>query len=416
MERTPVILGAQSAKPKVAGHAKPLMNLATTNYLNLLASDQIREKAISTLRNYGVGSCGPPGFYGTIDVHMDLERDIAQFLGTEQAIIYAQGFSTISSVIPAFCKRGDILVCDEGVSFAIQKGVQISRSIIKWYKHNDMADLERVLEEIRMDELVHKKRLTRRFIVSEGLSANVGDIAPLPKLIELKKKYKYRLVLDESQSIGVLGSRGAGLTDLFDIPAADVDMIVGSMANALCSSGGFCAGSEEIVDHQRLSGLAYCFSASIPAMLAVSTSEAIQIIKKESANLVELAERSRTFRQVLSHKTLEPYIELSSGDLDNAAPFFHIRAKPAFLESRLLDNEAELARDNEEYLLQDLVDECAYQCVLVTRAKYVIDQERACPRPSIKISVTIGLTKKENEKAAGVVKYAIIKVFSKWRK
>lgn len=416
MERTPVILGAQSAKPKVAGHAKPLMNLATTNYLNLLASDQIRDKAISTLRNYGVGSCGPPGFYGTIDVHMDLERDIAQFLGTEQAIIYAQGFSTISSVIPAFCKRGDILVCDEGVSFAIQKGVQISRSIIKWYKHNDMADLERVLEEIRMDDLVHKKRLTRRFIVSEGLSANVGDIAPLPKLIELKKKYKYRLVLDESQSIGVLGSRGAGLTDLFDIPAADVDMIVGSMANALCSSGGFCAGSEEIVDHQRLSGLAYCFSASIPAMLAVSTSEAIQIIKKEPANLVELAERGRTFRQVLSHKTLEPYIELSSGDLDNAAPFFHIRAKPAFLGSRLLDNEAELARDNEEYLLQDLVDECAYQGVLVTRAKYVIDQERACPRPSIKISVTIGLTKKENEKAAGIVKSAIIKVFSKWRK
>lgn len=86
------------------------MNLATSNFLNLTASEQIRTKAIDTLRNYGVGSCGPPGFYGTIDVHMDLERDIAHFLGTDDAIIYAQGFSTISSVIPAFAKRGDYLV------------------------------------------------------------------------------------------------------------------------------------------------------------------------------------------------------------------------------------------------------------------------------------------------------------------
>jgi serine palmitoyltransferase len=356
------------------------MNLATTNYLNLLASEQIREKAITTLRGYGVGSCGPPGFYGTIDVHMTLERDIANFLGTEEAIIYAQGFSTISSVIPAFCKRGDILVCDESVGFAV------------------------------------KKRLTRRFIVSEGLSPNVGDIAPLDKLVELKKKYKYRLVLDESYSFGAIGSRGAGLTDLFDIPAADVDFIVGSMANSLCSSGGFCAGSAEIVDHQRLSGLAYCFSASIPAMLAVSASEAINIIKDNPAHLVELAERGRHFRQVLAHKSVEPFVDLFSGDLDNPAPFFHIRAKPSFLEAHLLDNETEISRDDEEYLLQDVVDECAYNGVLVSRAKYVVDQERHCPRPSIKVNVTIGLSKKENDKAAGVVKSAIVKVFSRWRK
>lgn len=385
------------------------MNLSTTNYLNLLAAENIREKAITTLRNYGVGSCGPPGFYGTIDVHMDLERDIADFLGAEQAIIYAQGFSTISSVIPAFCKRGDILVCDEGVSFAIQKGIQISRSMVRWYKHNDMEDLERVLNEIQLDDVVHKKRLTRRFIVSEGLSANYGDIAPLPKLIKLKEKYKYRLVLDESQSIGVIGSRGAGLTDMFDIPATQVDMIVGSMANALCASGGFCAGSEEIVDHQRLSGLAYCFSASIPAMLAVAASEAIHVIKQHPEQLAELFERACSFRQTLGHKTLEPYIQLYSGDLENWAPFFHIRVKREFLDE-------DTTREEEEYLLQDVVDECGYQGVLVTRARYVINQERTCPRPSIKISVTIGLSRKESDKAANIVKNAIIKVFSKWRK
>lgn len=409
-------MGAQSVKPKVAGHSKPLMNLATTNYLNLLAADRIREKAIKTLRGYGVGSCGPPGFYGTIDVHMDLERDIAQFLGAEQAIIYAQGFSTISSVIPAFCKRGDILVCDDGVSFSIQKGIQISRSIVRWFKHNDMDDLERVLEDIQLDDMVNKKRLTRRFIVSEGLSANLGDIAPLDKLVALKKRFKYRLVLDESQSFGILGSRGAGLTDYFGIPATEVDMIVGSMANALCSSGGFCAGSEEVVDHQRLSGLAYCFSASIPAMLAVASSEAIQIIKNNPQDLIELGERAKTFRQILNHKSLEPLTELFSGDIESPAPFFHIRIKPSFLEAHLFESENEVSREEQEYLLQDVVDECAQYGVLVTRSKYVVDQERVCPRPSIKISVTIGLTRKENEKAAGIVKNAIIKIFNKWRK
>lgn len=110
LEKAPLILGAQSAKPRVAGHAKPLLNLASTNYLDLQSSERIRQRAIETLKKYGVGSCGPPGFYGTIDVHMDLERDLARFLGTEEAIIYAQGFSTVSSVIPAFSKRGDLLV------------------------------------------------------------------------------------------------------------------------------------------------------------------------------------------------------------------------------------------------------------------------------------------------------------------
>ncbi|KAI9255282.1 pyridoxal phosphate-dependent transferase [Sporodiniella umbellata] len=413
LEKIPVLTGPQSAKVKVSGHAKPLMNLATYNFLNLTASEQIRTKAVETLRNYGVGSCGPPGFYGTIDVHMDLERDIARFLGTDDAIIYAQGFSTISSVIPAFAKRGDYLVVDEGVSFAIQKGVQISRSIVRFYKHNDMEDLERVLNDIQAEHVKHKKRLTRRFIVTEGLFANFGDIAPLDKLVELKKKFKYRLILDESQSIGVVGSRGAGLTDLYNVDAKEIDMIVGSLANAICGSGGFCAGSVEVIDHQRLSGSAYCFSASMPAMLAVSASEAFKIIGQQPALLKELAERVSTFRQVLAHKSLEPFIYMDSPDAQSPSPFFHIRIKDSFLQQLPL---VKVNRETEERLLQDVVDECATQGVLITRAKYVYDQELDCPKASIKIYTTIGLSKKENDKAANVVKVAIIKIFSKWRK
>ena len=170
-----------------------------------------------------------------IDVHMKLEEDIADFLGTEAAIVYAQGFSTISSVIPAFCKRGDIIVADRGVNFAIQKGLQMSRSTIRWYDHNDMKSLELVLETIEKERRKKKGPLTRRFIVTEGIFDHDGTMSDLPKLVcqrhmmktrgptnlsqvELKHKYKYRLILDESFSFGSVGRTGRGLTELYNVP------------------------------------------------------------------------------------------------------------------------------------------------------------------------------------------------------
>jgi serine palmitoyltransferase len=141
----------------------------------------LKEKAIQTLRNYGVGPCGPPGFYGTQDVHMKTEADIAAFLGTPACIVYAQAFSTISSVIPAFSKRGDIIVADKGVNYAIRKGIQISRSMVRWYEHNDMEDLERVLSKITKEQA--KKPLTRRFIITEGMFENRGTMSNLPSIV-----------------------------------------------------------------------------------------------------------------------------------------------------------------------------------------------------------------------------------------
>jgi 7-keto-8-aminopelargonate synthetase-like enzyme len=156
-------------------------NLASYNFYNFIANETLKEKAIDTLRKYGVGPCGPPGFYGTQDVHMRTEQDIAEHLGTPACIVYAQAFSTISSVIPAFSKRGDIIVADKAVNYAIRKGLQICRSTVHWYEHNDMADLERVLQKVTRSQM--KKPLTRRFIVSEGLFENIGDVVDLPKLV-----------------------------------------------------------------------------------------------------------------------------------------------------------------------------------------------------------------------------------------
>ena len=128
-----------------------------------------------------MGPCGPPGFYGTQDVHMRTEADIAAFLGTPACIVYAQSLSTSSSAIPAFSKRGDIIVADKAVNYAIQKGIQISRSTVRWYAHNDVEDLERVLAKVTKEQA--RKPLTRRFIVTEGMFENVGDIVNLPKIV-----------------------------------------------------------------------------------------------------------------------------------------------------------------------------------------------------------------------------------------
>lgn len=107
-------------------NGKSVTNLASTNYYNLVANELIKERGVQVLRSYGVGACGPPNFYGTQDVHMDTEKEIARFLGVEACIVYAQAFSTISSVIPAFSKRGDIIIADRAVNFSIQKGLQVT--------------------------------------------------------------------------------------------------------------------------------------------------------------------------------------------------------------------------------------------------------------------------------------------------
>ena len=167
-------------KSKLA-NGKTVTNLASYNFYNFNANEQIKEKAIQTLRTYGVGPCGPPQFYGTQDVHMKTEADIASYLGTEGCIVYAHSFSTISSVIPSFCKRGDIIVADRGVNYSIRRGLEISRSSVKWYNHGDMEDLEQVLRKVVKEQA--GKKLTRRFIVTEALFETTGDINNLPKLV-----------------------------------------------------------------------------------------------------------------------------------------------------------------------------------------------------------------------------------------
>lgn len=380
--------------PVVKVGTEDKVNMASYNFLGFVGEERIEKVAERTLRNYGVGSCGPPGFYGTIDVHMNLEHKIAEIMGTEEAILYSYAFATIASTIPAFAKRGDLLICDEAIGFPIQKGVLVSRATVMYFKHNDMEDLERILTTIKQKDAKEKKRLTRRFIVTEGIFQNNGDIAPLPKLIELKNRYKYRLIIDESFSFGILGKTGKGICEHYNIKSSDVDILTGSLSTSFASAGGYCTGSTAVADHQRLSGAGYCFSASMPAMLAASGVEALTILQAEPQRIQKLRENILAFRKGLVGNRL---IDVQGAEF---SPIIFIGLKNHLP-----------SRDREEDILQGIVDEAFAQGFLFTRAKYV-EEEVKLPPPSIRVSISSAHTPDQIKKAVTVLDAAILKFAS----
>ena len=270
--------------PRRAESELTVLNFCNFDFLGFQTSDVLRRASTKALNKYGCGSCGPRGFYGTIDVHLQLEENMARFCKTDQAILYSDGATTCSSTVAAFAKRGDLLVVDEGVYEPLSKGVFLSRANVHWFRHNDMQDLERVLKELRATDvkLVRKPSAQRRFIVVEGLYKNLGTIAPLDKIVALKHEYKYRLILDESFSFGTLGKTGRGvLEEHGKRPMYDAEITTIALENSMGSIGGVTVGNEEVIDHQRLSAAGYCFSASAPPFTSSASVASLRLLEEQ---------------------------------------------------------------------------------------------------------------------------------------
>jgi serine palmitoyltransferase len=222
---------------------------------------------------------------------LQLEQHLATFTNTDNAIMYSDGASTCSSTVAAFAKRGDLLVVDEGVYEPLLEGVMLSRANVKWFRHNDVDDLERVLQEVQTTDqtLKRKPNAQRRFIIVEGLYKHFGTICPLDKVVALKHKYHYRLILDESFSFGSLGPNGKGALHLYGLRHIhDAKLVIIALENALGSIGGVTVGNEEVVDHQCLSGAGYCYSASVPPFTASTAVQALQSIEDQPELITNL--------------------------------------------------------------------------------------------------------------------------------
>ncbi|PVU97706.1 hypothetical protein BB561_000362 [Smittium simulii] len=384
------------------------INFTSFDFLGIMNSEGAKAKAVQTLRNYGVGPCGPPGFFGTLDVHIELETTIAQFLKAEAAILYSQGMAVCVSVIPCFSKRGDIIVADEKVNFMLQQGIKLSRSKVYWYKHNDMEDLDRVLALANQNSSKKKGSIPRKFIISEGLFQYTGNIIKLNKVMELKNKHKFRLILDDSLAIGVLGSRGAGSTDHFNISAKSIDLLIGSLWGVFGGAGGFCCASKELIGHQRLSGLGYVFSAAMPAIMAITASDSIKRLEIDYILLLSaLRKNISTLRNLLN--------EIDGVEIlgDDFSPVIHVELKNEHYFKMIkssntgINTSDEISRNQMVEILCGITNEMQNSGVLVVQDIYIVDQEHNVPKPSIRILLSGGHSIEHLEKLSQELKKAI---------
>ncbi|CAB3220307.1 unnamed protein product [Arctia plantaginis] len=350
-----------------------VLNVGATSFLCLHKEESIMNGALKALDKYGVGSCGPRGFYGTIDVHLDLEERLAKFLEVDETCVYSYGFSTIASAIPSYAKRRDIVFADECVWFAIQKGLDASRSTVRYFKHNNADDLEKMLAEALSKKELNPRR--RAFLVIESIYYNTGEMCPLKRLVQLARQYKLRILLDESLTIGVVGKYGRGITELLDIPRGEIDLIVGSLEHSFATVGGFCAGTNFIVEHQRLSGLGYCFSASLPPMLTQAAINALDIIEERPNIIEELNIVSKKLNGALSKLK---YFRFRG---DEISPIKHIYLNKEDLTDRLKHS-----------YLRNIANYCLEKGVALAVAAYLRDVEVNCPEPSIRLAASRKLT------------------------
>eukprot|EP00656_Telonema_subtile_P048734 TRINITY_DN5887_c0_g2_i1.p1 TRINITY_DN5887_c0_g2~~TRINITY_DN5887_c0_g2_i1.p1 ORF type:complete len:825 (+),score=214.87 TRINITY_DN5887_c0_g2_i1:146-2620(+) len=350
------------------------VQLSTYDFLGLHKHQPILEASAKVIRDFGVGSCGPRGFYGTLENHLTLETDIAEFLGVESAILYSFGSTTVSSVIPAFAKPTDVLIMDDGINYSCQTGAALSKAKVVWFRHNDMNDLEEKLLELECEDGLLSARLTnqalrRRFLVTEGIFTKSGDMAPLLDIVRLKRQHALRLILDDSLAIGVLGENGRGSLEHWGIPTTVCDILVGSLETACAASGGFCCGTDMIVDHQRLSGAGYVFSASLPPFLCTAASQALAVMQSEPERRVRLAEVTARLRSALGGVK---GVELT-GSKDS--PMMFVRW-PEATETQINDFARKFAKDHK---------------IAVTMAQFC-PLESSPPPPALRICASSGLS------------------------
>jgi serine palmitoyltransferase len=368
---------------------KSLLDVASMDPLRLATHPGSPSTAACTkaLRHYGTGSCGPRGFYGTIDVHLRLEEAIQEFLGTEAAILYSSVFATIASAIPCFARAGDIVVVDEACAYPVQVGVSLARAHTILAPHNDVAALRKIFETGAPSRRRENQRV---FLIVEGLYLNTGDIAPLAEIAAMKDEFCFYLVLDESHSLGVLGETGRGAAEAAGVDRSQIDLSLGSLSTAFGSVGGFCAGSTTVVKHQRLNGSGYVFSASSPPFISVAALESFSELDRDGRRIVA---ELRT-KAALVHRELAAASSLLSVRAPHCvdSPYIHVS------EVHPPSDRLTAARR-----LQRVVDFAASQGVLLTRAKYIEKEERP-PPPSIRLTVCSLLSTEQVKQVVSVLK------------
>ena len=271
------ITSKQGTEVEMGGH-KVLM-FGSNAYTGLTGDQRIINKAKEALDRYGSGCAGSRFLNGTLDIHVQLEKEIAEYIGKADCLCFSTGFSVNQGVIPALLNKDDYVICDDRDHASIVDGRRLAFAKQLHYKHNDMDDLERVLQKLPYEAV--------KLIVVDGVFSMEGDLAKLPEIIELKHKYNCSVMVDEAHGIGVFGKQGRGVCDHFGL-TDEVDLIMGTFSKSLASIGGFIASDFDTINYLRHSCRTYIFSASNTPAATAAAMEALHIIQQEPERIEAL--------------------------------------------------------------------------------------------------------------------------------
>ena len=271
------ITSKQGTEVEMAGH-KVLM-FGSNAYTGLTGDQRIIDAAKKALDKYGSGCAGSRFLNGTLDLHVQLENELAEYIGKDETLCFSTGFFVNSGVLAVVVGRGDYIICDDRDHASIVDGRRLSFARQLHYKHNDMEDLENILKGLPHEAV--------KLIVVDGVFSMEGDLANLPKIVELKHKYNCSIMVDEAHGLGVFGKEGRGVCDHFGL-TDEVDLIMGTFSKSMASIGGFIAGDKDTINYLRHTVRTYIFSASNTPAATAAALEALHIIKKEPERIEKL--------------------------------------------------------------------------------------------------------------------------------
>ena len=308
-------------KPVCVFDGREVINLASNNYLGLTSHKALRKAAVEAVRKLGVGAGAVRTIAGTMKLHMQLEEQIAKFKHTEACVVFQSGFTANAGTVSAVLGKDDLIISDELNHASIIDGARLSKATIKVFKHKDVADCERVLQE-------NASFPGKKLIISDGVFSMDGDIAPLPALCDLAEKYGCIMMVDDAHSSGVLGRSGRGTVDHFACHGR-VHIQVGTLSKAIGSMGGYVCGSRDLIDFLYLRARPFLFSTSHPPATAAACQAAFTLLDSpEGERLVKkLWANTKFFKRELQKRSFEfkasetPIIPIHVGDAAKAFQF-----------------------------------------------------------------------------------------------
>ena len=264
---------------EVTINGEKVLMFGSNSYLGLTTHPALKEASKSAIDKYGSGCAGSRFLNGTLDLHIELEEKLAKFVGKESALVFSTGFQVNLGVISSIPGRHDYIIMDDLDHACIIDGARLSFAKSLKYRHNDMASLEKVLQKCKEDSI--------KLIAVDGVFSMEGDLANLPEIVKLAKKYKANIFVDDAHGIGVMGKLGAGTADHFGL-TNDVDMIMGTFSKSLASIGGFVAADTDTINYLKHNARSLIFSASIAPANAASVIAAIDLIQQEPERIEKL--------------------------------------------------------------------------------------------------------------------------------